>query len=783
MRKVSPGFARCLDCQFVSAVRQELRARRPPIRLRTLQLRVGDIIRDRFRLVGILGSGAHGATFLAEHLLVGHPCVVKALPHKVAEASDSAAKRMRAEARAGFRVNHTGVVRTLDADFWEGVWYFVMEFIDGVDLGELAAAREAVPWRQAQDLALQATSALAAIHRERLMHRDIKPGNLLLGADGRLRVADLGVAAFTHDAREHTVSLEKEGTFQFAAPELSLAEGHVDERSDLYSLGVTLFHLITGRAPFGEAHAWQHLLDAHNRQAHWPSEDNETPKWFRDVVLRLLELDPDDRFASAEELALAITGDRDSVVKPSSPQLQPRGVAIPAFINDGPALDEDEGLGQVLADHVTRALTRSGVYVPDRAEFERRLTRSSQGGGKLATLLEVGRLLGAGVVLQGRYQRSEGSITLEATAIAHGPQSEVPLGRYEGNVRDISRLEAALLERTYAALGIDKPDRSSPNPSFPVTLAAERRFFIAKQAFHRGDYEEALRIGRELAQQAPDYAEVIGLLGACLGRLGRYQQAEEQHRALERIALQRGDMRLKVEADANLGAMHYFRGDYETAETYFERAAEETERLGMVNEGALIRNNLGFVLIRLGRLAAAEQAFQRAIETHQANGALTLLIAPYNGMGNVMREQKRFDEARDYYRKALRESQATDDRVNEGISHLNLGQCAATQGKTTEARTELAMALTLLEETAFWNGLARVYESIAEMNARDRAFDESLRAVDKRIELARLHQNQRMEAGAWAQRGDILEQAGRRAEAEACRAHAAGIASPAAAIG
>jgi tetratricopeptide (TPR) repeat protein len=190
----------------------------------------------------------------------------------------------------------------------------------------------------------------------------------------------------------------------------------------------------------------------------------------------------------------------------------------------------------------------------------------------------------------------------------------------------------------------------------------------------------------------------------------------------------------------------------------------------MTTELAQIRNNLGFVRLQLGRQAEAGDTFLRAIDTLKTYGVLVALIGPYNGMGHVLRAQQRYEEARAYFRRALALAQESDDGVNMGIAYMNLGHCALLQGRLSDAKHELAIALNILEQTSFWNGLGRVYEYMADLNLRLSNCAEAARCAERRIELARRHSNLQMELAGWRQKAEALNLAGRAAEAETCLA-------------
>jgi tetratricopeptide (TPR) repeat protein len=371
----------------------------------------------------------------------------------------------------------------------------------------------------------------------------------------------------------------------------------------------------------------------------------------------------------------------------------------------------------------------------------------------------------------GHFRREGATVQVSAEVLHSGEEGPRAVAQVEGALADLADLESALLERLSQMLGLG---RLSQPPERKANLEAREKFVLGKRAYLRGEYEEASALGRAALQLDPQFSEAIGFVGVCLARLGRYEEAEAQHRQQEGMARQSGDVRREAEALANLGVMHYFRGDYESAESYLVRAAAVAESLDLASESAQIRNNLGFVLFRLGRPAEAEQAFLRAIETHRAYGGLTSLVGPYNGMGNVLGEQRRYAEARTYYRRALALATEIGDRSSVGITLLHLGRCATQEGRFADAKHEFTMALNALEETRFWNGLARAYEYIAEMHVQLGNYDEAARCADKRIELARQHSNVRMESAAWLQKAEALKRAGRTEEAATCIARGQG---------
>ncbi|MGD8451560.1 MAG: tetratricopeptide repeat protein [Phycisphaerae bacterium] len=780
LQAVAPSLGRCEVCGFLVAL-PRIAGPAPTTQVLTaaLPLSPGTVLRERYRLVDLIGRGAHGLTFLAHHEFLNHPCVVKVLPYRVQHASDAAARRLRNEASAGFRVNHPNVVRVLDGDELDGMWYFVMEYVEGTDLSPAVGGTTRTDWRQVIRFLLDAAGGLEAIHAAGLVHRDVKPGNLLLGVDGRLRVADLGVVCLAHAQPRLTLvpGEGRDGTLAYAAPEVLADAQNIGPAADLYSLGATAFELLTGRPPRGNS-VYRTLLAGGPHAVSWPEDaPTDIPDWLIETILRLLAPKPSVRFESAATLAAHLEQPAERPTATTSmggTAPAAHGLAVLPFESESGTSDDD-WLGHAVADHLARTLARSPeayVVAADQflETFEHIRARADRPRG--GQLLEAGRLCGAARVVEGTFRRQGDAIRLAVRIHQVGQDNAAGVPAVEGPLSTLADLETELGTRLAAALGLSDGIEPPAKRAVGVGgLAAEERFFSAKRAFLRGDYATAMQLAEEALALEPELGEAIGFVGVCCGRMGRYDEAIAYNQRQQALAQTRKDKRLKVEALANLGSMHYFRGQYDAANDCLRRAVQAAERLGMTAELASIRNNLGFVLLQLGRQAEAEETYLRAVETHKRYGAIVALIGPYNGMGHVLREQKRYEEARGYFRRALGLAQESDDYVNMGIAHMNVGHCALLQGRLGEAKAELATALNILEQTSFWNGLARVYEYMADLNLRLSNCTAAVTCAERRIELARRHANRSMEIAAWRQKAEALRLAGRVDEAAACLAH------------
>ncbi len=727
----------------------------------------GQVLRDRYRLCRLLGRGTHGTTFLAEHRFLNHPCVVKILPHPVDASDRLAVQRMRAEAAAGYRLSDPHVVRVLDFDILDRRAYFVMEYITGIDLARLSGSGVGLSWQQVVRVLGDVACGLAAVHRAGFVHRDVKPANLLLGSDGAVRLGDFGVASVARLAGPEASGASVPGTLAYAAPEIVLGRCTGSCAADLFSLGVTLVELLLGRVPPPRASLYGTYLEAELPVARWlellPAD---VPDALRAILRGLLEPDPGRRFGSSDELLDALAGLTSETPSWSGPRATGRakhasGIVVCPLERLGGG-DEDEWLGHMIADHLSRALAGvPGLYVGDCEQFRALLQRTRRGTPMYEARRRAGRLVGAATLVEGGFERAGDEVRIGLRVVTLHDGREQRLAAVSGSLGSLGQLEERLVASVLEAIGRKPAGPLDAGPS--ALLAAQRSFASAKRAFLRGDYEQALRLGTEALEQDPSFGDALGLVGVACARMGRYEQAVEYHRRHLALAERNGDARMRVEALANLGAMHYFRGQFEAAHDYLAEAADEADRLGLTSEPAQIRNNLGFVLFQLGRPAEAERAFRAAIETHRAYGALVSLIGPYNGLGHVLLAQQRYDEARGYFRRALSLAEESEDRVNVGVAHMNLGYCATLQGRFDEAKHELAVALNVLEATHFWNGLARVYEYMAELNMKLGNFEQAACCAEQRLRLARRHANRRMEEAAGRQKAEALRQAGMRA--------------------
>jgi serine/threonine protein kinase len=265
----------------------------------------------KYKLLDHLGTGGMSSVFLGEHVLMQRRVAIKVLPKNRVEDTSYLA-RFHREAQAAAALDHRNIVRAYDVDSDGDIHYLVMEYVEGRDLQQVVKQNGPLGYATAADYVRQAAEGLAHAHAAGLIHRDVKPANLLLDQKSVVKVLDLGLARFTaEDCASLTVAYDENvlGTADYLAPEQAIDSHGVDARADVYSLGCSLYYLLTGHPPFPEGSLPQRLM-AHQNQPPL-SIFNDRPDAPRDLVeicMRMMAKKPDERYQSAVDVSKALAG-------------------------------------------------------------------------------------------------------------------------------------------------------------------------------------------------------------------------------------------------------------------------------------------------------------------------------------------------------------------------------------------------------------------------------------------------------------------------------------------
>jgi len=263
----------------------------------------GFFFRD-YKILRPLGRGGMSIVYLAEHRVSRQPVAIKILPKKRLQETGEFLEHFRLEADIGARLDHPHIVRVLEAGQEDDVHYIVTEYFEAETLQSVVERRGPLDFRFAADLIRQAALALAHVHQAGIVHRDVKPGNLLVSATGQVKLFDFGLALPLSRLTLRGANPNVIGTADYIAPEQITDSHTVDGRADLYSLGCVLYFALTGRSPFPTGTVRERLA------AHQTAEPEPIAAFRTDISADLLEIwrklsakSPDGRFQTAGEVA------------------------------------------------------------------------------------------------------------------------------------------------------------------------------------------------------------------------------------------------------------------------------------------------------------------------------------------------------------------------------------------------------------------------------------------------------------------------------------------------
>ena len=696
-----------------------------------------------YEILGPLGAGGMGEVYRARDTRLGREIAVKVLPADVASSPDRLA-RFEREARTVAGLNHPNIVTLFSVEDHDGIRFLTMELVDGATLSTLLAP--GLPVSKLLELAIPLTDALVAAHEKGVIHRDLKPGNVMVTRDGRVKVLDFGLArvtdtdasvaqdvAFTAtEADGHIV-----GTVPYMAPEQLRGET-VDARSDIFALGIILYELAAGHRPFiGDSGAEITSSILRDRPEPLAQVRTDLPTDLDRIVSRCLEKNPRERIQSALDVnnelrRLRKTLDRGESETPAFEKVA--SIAVLPFANRSASAD-DEYFSDGLADELLNVLSKiKGLRVTAR-------TSAFQFKGTKDDAPAIGRKLNVATLLEGSVRKAGNRIRVSVQLINVSDSSHLWSETYDRTLEDIfavqddiarsvvKELRTTLLgeEAGSDASGVAKADVAQAAKGRGTDAEAHRLLLLARHLmnqYSRDGLSKAVEHLHEALARDPDYA----LAWAELGRAHSVQAAcyfvpppEGHTRAKE--ATKRA---LALDPDLPEGVVRMgwlqlscdldFRG----AEASFMRA------LAVAPGNAYVLNGAAAMAVVLGRFEEALALTLRSLEQDP-------LSAPtYHNLSSVLYAVNRFEEAEAAVRREL--DLAPEARSSR--SHLSLTMLARGQG-------EEALAEVLREpEDAFrlW-AVAIIHHAMGHRSESDAALEQLTEkyAEDSAFQIAEVH--------------------------------------------
>lgn len=263
-------------------------------------LKNGTYIADRYEVVGQIGTGGMSDVYKAKDHTLGRYVAIKVLKEEFSEDTNFVTK-FRSEAQAAAGLEHPNIVNIYDVGSENGIHYIVMEYVEGITLKTYIEKKGQLNYKETLSIAIQVSRGIQAAHAKHIIHRDIKPQNIIISTDGKVKVTDFGIA---RAVSEHTIHSDVMGSVHYASPEQA-RNGYVSNRSDIYSMGIVMYEMVTGRVPFdGDstvAVAIQHLQDEMVPPSTYAPN---LPISLEKIIQKCTQKSPDRRYDSMESLLI-----------------------------------------------------------------------------------------------------------------------------------------------------------------------------------------------------------------------------------------------------------------------------------------------------------------------------------------------------------------------------------------------------------------------------------------------------------------------------------------------
>lgn len=481
-----------------------------------------------YEIVATLGAGGMGEVHRAHDTRLRRDVALKVLPEEVASSPERLA-RFEREARIVASLSHPNIVTVHSIEEADGMRFLTMELVEGRSLADLVAPG-GLPLAQVLDLMIPIADALAAAHEKGVVHRDVKPANVMVTHEGRVKVLDFGVAklmtARASSERNRTEAMssaistagEVLGTVPYMAPEQIFNEA-VDARTDLFSLGILIFELVTGQRPFVGTSLWD-VAAAIMREdpPALTTIRTDMPADLERIVSRCLEKQPADRFPTAHDLAnelraLRLALERGEMPVAASASKSTASIAVLPFDNLSGDSEQDYFADGIVEEIITGLSRIKWLFVISRnSTFIYK--------GKPIDVKAVGRNLGARYVLQGSVRRSGNHVRVTGQLIETETAAHVWADRYDATLGDLFTLQDEMTMSVIGAIepSLRKAEVERVRRKRPDNLDAYDLFLRALPLATTAmpdDADKALHFLNEAVRLEPNYAAVHGLLALC----------------------------------------------------------------------------------------------------------------------------------------------------------------------------------------------------------------------------------------------------------------------------
>jgi len=654
-----------------------------------LELATGTIFAGRFEVIEELGKGGMGRVYKVFDTKIKEKVALKLLQPEVS-AEEQAIERFSNELRLARKIAHPHVCRTFDLGEDKKIHYITMEYVPGEDLKSILRMTGPMSMQKTLAIVRQVCLGLAEAHRLGVIHRDLKPQNIMVDREGNAKIMDFGIARSIKTKGMTGVGVII-GTPEYMSPEQ--VEGtEADQRSDIYSLGIIMFEMLTGRRPFDGDSSLSIALKQKSEIPPDPAKFNpQIPENLSRVILKCLEKNRALRFGRAEDLLVELDGIAkvmDQMVLPTkadaTSEIKKRiSLAVLPFIDLSPEKDQEyfcDGLAEELINSL----------IPLRTLRVASRTSAFSYKGKDLDVREIGQRLNVGTILEGSVRKAGNRLRITAQLINVADGYHLWSERYDRDLNDVfaiqEELSLAIVDKLKVKLIGEEREALAKRPTDNVeayNAYLRGRYHLNKGT--RGSIDRAIEHFEEAVRLVPDYAQAYAGIAEAYHTMGFWDllpAKEAFPRAREfaekTIALDPTN----VEAHSVLATvMMYFDWNWKAAEKVFQKAIE------LNPNNARTRNYHSMLLTAVGK---TDEAYE---ENRRANALDPLLDSAISGLGVYFLRKGEFEEARAQFQKSI------DMEPDRAPSHWLLGQALVLEKRLDEGIEEIQKAHSLLESS------------------------------------------------------------------------------------
>jgi len=636
-----------------------------------------------FEIVEMIGRGGMGIVYLARDTKLNRSVAIKSMPVQLAEDS-TARMRFRREAQLLASLNHPNIAVIHEIIEEEKSGYLILEYVPGQTLAELIA-REPLKLEEALTIGRQIAEAVSAAHEKGVVHRDLKPGNIKLTPDGRVKVLDFGLAkAYVSKAKSGEITETQPGrvvgTPAYMSPEQALGKD-TDYRTDIWSFGCIMYQMLTAQLPFEGETATDTLARIIERQPDWDLLPERTPMNVRALLRQCLEKDPDQRLGNITNASLEIN---ETLSKPATePPAKFRTMAMIIgavaigiilfvialkYIPQKEILPSSkqvrlvvlpfENLGSVedeyFADGITDAITARLGGIHGLGVISRQSAMQYKNNEKSAQV--IGNELNVDYILEGTVQRERSSdpnspVRIIPQLVRVSDDTHVWSDIYDNDMSEIFLLQSDLAERVAQALDIAllEPERRTLRAKPTENMEAYDFYLRGNEYFHRSVLENDVRIAMQMYQKAVEFDPTFALAHAQLSRTHMMMYWHYYDRSEECLEMAKQAVDRAFELDPDLPEVrlalghYYYHGhlDYDRALEQFAIARKSQP------SSSKVLSWIAYVQRRQGKFEEALANIKQAYELDPLSSFLA------RDLGATYMLLRKYSEAERYYERAI----------------------------------------------------------------------------------------------------------------------------------